>query len=270
MLNLDPNLLPQIVRQGSSLTRTRPFWRNKGVSLQAQARFLTQQMSPVFITFSCADLQWHDLHCQMPRYDDFLAGNDIVRCQIVWENVQDCPHIVAYYLDLRFRAFLQLVVKPYLGFTDHWWRYEWQSRGSGHLHCLFWVPTAPSLGQSTAELRSIFAQYWGNKITAWNPSPSRAPDAQNPASLLFSDVANSMDQFSAFLNRLQMHTICRPGACLRVKKGSEDTPYCRFFFPRPLFDDPVVTKEINHKSWLFSLARNVPDMNQCSPLITMG
>ncbi len=67
-----------------------------------------------------------------------------------------------------------------------------------------------------------------------------------------------------------MHTICRPGACLRVKKGSDNTPYCRFFFPRPLFDDPVVTKDINHKSWLFSPARNVPDTNQCSPLITMG
>ena len=67
-----------------------------------------------------------------------------------------------------------------------------------------------------------------------------------------------------------MHSVCRPGACLRVKKGLDNTPYCRFFFPRPLFDDPVVTKDINHKSWLFSPARNVPDMNQCSPLITMG
>ena len=55
-LNSDPNLLPQIVRQGSSLTGTRPFWKNRGTSLQAQARFLTPQMSPMFITFSCADL----------------------------------------------------------------------------------------------------------------------------------------------------------------------------------------------------------------------
>jgi ATP-dependent DNA helicase PIF1 len=32
-LNSDSNLLPQIVRQGSSLTRTRPFWRNKSALL---------------------------------------------------------------------------------------------------------------------------------------------------------------------------------------------------------------------------------------------
>jgi hypothetical protein len=83
-------------------------------------------------------------------------------------------------------------------------------------------------------------------------------------------MVNSNDQFTAFLNRLQMHLVCRPGACLWVKKGKDKTLYCRFFFPRPLFDDPVVTKDINHKSWLFSLAWNICDMNQCSMPITIG
>jgi hypothetical protein len=50
-LDSDPNLLPQIV------TGTRPFWKNRGASLQAQAQFLTPQMSLIFITFSCADLK---------------------------------------------------------------------------------------------------------------------------------------------------------------------------------------------------------------------
>ena len=77
-LNSDPNLLPQIVHQGSSLTGTHPFWKNRGVSLQAQAQFLTPQMLPVFIIFSCTDLQWHDLHRQLPWYDEFLAGNDTI------------------------------------------------------------------------------------------------------------------------------------------------------------------------------------------------
>jgi hypothetical protein len=144
-LNSNPNLLSQIVRQGLSLTGTHPFWKNRGALLQAQARFLTLQMSPVFITFSCADLQWHNLHRQLPRYDEFLASNDIVRRRIMWQNVQDCPHIVAHYLDLWFRAFLWLVLKPYLGYSDYWWRYEWQVCGSGHVHCLFWIPSAPSL-----------------------------------------------------------------------------------------------------------------------------
>ena len=86
-LDTDPALLGSIVRQGSGLTGTRPFWKNRGYSLDAQARFLTPQISPVFITFSCADLQWHDLHRQLPRYDEFLARNDTVRRNIIWQNV---------------------------------------------------------------------------------------------------------------------------------------------------------------------------------------
>jgi hypothetical protein len=40
-LQTDEFLLPQIVRQGSTLTGTRPFWRIKRSTLQAQACFLT-------------------------------------------------------------------------------------------------------------------------------------------------------------------------------------------------------------------------------------
>ena len=55
-LQTDNSLLPQIVCQGSMLTGTRLFWRNRGTSLQAQACFLTPSMSPVFVTFSAADM----------------------------------------------------------------------------------------------------------------------------------------------------------------------------------------------------------------------
>jgi ATP-dependent DNA helicase PIF1 len=158
-LDTDPALLPQIVRQGSCLPSTRPYWRTRGNGLQAQARCLSPVASPVFVTFSCADMQWHDLQRHLPRFQEYLTGNDLARQRIVWDNIQDNPHIVAHYLDLRFRAFLKHVVRPYLQYTDHWIRYEWQHRGSGHLHCLFWVPSAPPMDQSTEESRARFAQY---------------------------------------------------------------------------------------------------------------
>src|SRR3984885_13885943 len=67
-----------------------------------------------------------------------------------------------------------------------------------------------------------------------------------------------------------MHSACRVPYCLRARKGSDQPLVCRFFFPRPLFTDPVVTKEIDHKAWLFSPARNQETLNQCAPVITMG
>ena len=267
----DEGLLPQIIRQGSALPGTRPFWRNQGCGLQAQARFLSPKMSPVFVTFSAADMQWKDLHRHFPNWDRVASADDRTQYNFIWDSVQSNPHIIAEYLVLRLRAFKEYVLRPYLGYEDSWQRMEWQSRGSGHEHGLFWVRDAPPLlvDDDLDETRARFAQYWGQLITAWNPDQLRAPDARNPASLAPGDVANTTDQFAAFLNRLQMHSTCRAPYCLRYKDGSL-CPQCRFFFPRPLFNAPVVTREINHKSWLFSPARNQGLLNQCAPAITIG
>ena len=266
----DEGLLPQIVRQGSMLPGTRPFWRNKGCSLQAQARFLSPEMSPVFITFSAADVQWQDLHRHFPGWVNVTLADDHTRHTFAWDGVQNNPHIIAEYLVIRLRIFREHVLRPYLHFTDYWERLEWQARGTGHCHALFWIPTAPALDQESEESRALFAQYWGALITAWNPDQLRAPDARNPASLAPADVANTADQFTAFVNRLQIHSTCRAPYCLRATKDLDAPLTCRFFFPRPLFSAPVVTKEINHKSWLFSPARNQANLNQCAPIIAMG
>jgi ATP-dependent DNA helicase PIF1 len=268
-LHTDKSLLPQIVRQAAVLPGTRPYWANRGGNLLAHARFLSSHAAPVFVTFSCADMQWHELQRHLPRFTDYNTGEARTRQRIVWSNIQDYPHIVAHYLDIRFRAFLKHVLYPYLGVTDHWYRYEWQHRGSGHIHCLLWVTDAPPLDPSTDRARAEFARYWGERVTAWNPDPARLPDVRNPASLPTTDVANTADQFAALLNRLQQHSTCRPSYCLRKKKGG-NTIRCRFFYPRPLSDQPVVTKEINHKSYIFAPSRNQALANQCSPVITLG
>jgi hypothetical protein len=67
-----------------------------------------------------------------------------------------------------------------------------------------------------------------------------------------------------------MYSACQALYCLQVKKGSDESSICCFFFSRLLFPDPVVTRDINHKSWLFSPAWNQGTLNQCAPVITMG
>jgi hypothetical protein len=125
------------------------------------------------------------------------------------------------------------------------------------------------MDQSTSDLRDIFASFWGEYITAWNPNPERLPDRRNPASIPPNDIVNTADQFASLANRLQMHPICSAPYCLRRRKGAEQLT-CRFHYPRALTDVPIVTKAINNQSWLFSPARNQPNLNQCTPVITMG
>jgi hypothetical protein len=125
------------------------------------------------------------------------------------------------------------------------------------------------MDMDSEESHHAFACYWGKKITTHNPYSSRLPDARNPASLAPPDVANTPNQFVAFLNRFQTH-VCRQRYCLHVRSGFDEPPRCRFFFPRELSPELVVTKKINHKSWLFSPVRNQVTLNQCSTVITMG
>ncbi len=267
-LQADNSLLRHIVRSGAAIPGTRPYWRKQGYHLHTYARFLSD-ISPVFVTLSCADMQWDDLQRHQPRYTEYSNSSDAIRLKIVWDNVQNYPHVIAHYPEIRLQAFMRLVVKPLLGYTDYWHRYEWQARGSGHIHCLLWVIRSPKMDQSTSDLRDIFASFWGEYITAWNPNPERLPDRRNPASIPPNDIVNTADQFASLANRLQMHPICSAPYCLRRRKGAEQLT-CRFHYPRALTDVPIVTKAINNQSWLFSPARNQPNLNQCTPVITMG
>jgi hypothetical protein len=80
------------------------------MGLEAIAWFLSPATSPVFVTFSCADMQWHDLQYHLPHFSDYLTGNNQAQQWIVWDNIQDHPHVVAGFLDLWFCLFLQHIL----------------------------------------------------------------------------------------------------------------------------------------------------------------
>ncbi|KID80837.1 ATP-dependent DNA helicase PIF1 [Metarhizium guizhouense ARSEF 977] len=270
LLGEESTLLKSIVRSGATLTGTRPYWRQKENALKATARYFGTT-GTVFCTWSCADHQWDDLHRHLPRYVQWRDGTDEDRRKIAWENVQRFPHIIAAWLDIRFKAFLKYVMTSFLGLDDYWFRYEWQARGTGHIHCIIWMRDSPAMGARTPEQREAFAQYWNKKVTAVNPNPNstRPADARNPASLPFIHICNTDEQVAIFMNRFQMHARCAPGRCLRKNKTT-DVVECRFFFPRELQERALVTKSINKKSWMFGVERNVERLAQCSPVMALG
>ena len=116
-------------------------------------------MSPVFVTFSAADMQWQDLYRHFSGFSDVVTADDRTQRTFIWDRVQHNPHIVAHYLVICLQAFTDYVLRPFLGFTDSWDWLEWQACGSGHSYSLFWIPTAPLLDQDTDELQAEFARY---------------------------------------------------------------------------------------------------------------
>ena len=141
----------------------------------------------LFLTFSAADLQWYDMQRVLPRFDEYAVAEDRIKRSIAWDNIRNQPHLVSEWLVRRFQHFQTAVLKPLFGYTDSWFRFEWQARGSGHMHGLIWLDDAPAMNISTEEKRLTFAEYWSHHISAVNPRPCRSPDAVHPSSLPFAE-----------------------------------------------------------------------------------
>ena len=123
----------------------------RAIALQAQARFLSPSMSPVFVTFSAADMQWQDLHRHFPGFADLATADDRTRRKFVWDGVQENPHIVAHYLAIRLRPLRSTFYARCSVSRTPGYRFEWQARGLATSTALFWIPTAPPLDQETDE-----------------------------------------------------------------------------------------------------------------------
>src|SRR3954454_6306303 len=87
----------------------------------------------IFFTFSAADLHWPELHklMQLERhFSEEIADSAKQRQNNIIEN----PHIASWFFHKRFEIFFHDVLKKYWELEDWWYRYEWQHRGSVHVH----------------------------------------------------------------------------------------------------------------------------------------
>jgi len=164
-------LLESIVRWTGSIRGTRAYWGVKLQELLAMAYAL--KCSSAFITFSAADNHWHSLHRHMPRYQEWLAADELHRMRISVANLRDNPHISAFHFHRRQQLFVKLLLVGKFNLVEHWDRLEWQGRGSPHSHGLYWFEGAHLPDMSSEELRETFAKFWGIHVHALNPETNR-------------------------------------------------------------------------------------------------
>ncbi len=175
----------------------------------------------LFVTWSAADIQWDDLHRHLPKYTeplDFVS--DPNRHQIASHHVIKNPHIVAEYLVRRVSFFMKHIVKNLFKVADFWYRFEWQSRGSGHVHGFICLEDQPPPSTKTEKSREKFAKYWASMVSPINPHQSLPQLGVNPESLPISEQKNTLRDLSECLNRFQRYQHCTPSYCLKKKKGT--------------------------------------------------
>ena len=289
------NLGRSIARWSSNVSGLSPYWYREKRELIAICKV---HCPHAFVTFSAADTHWNELHRLIEQQRAAGTGTQPLNIQSLSEagrktrkikNLIEYPHIAAEYLHKRFIAFLNRVLKKdlRLKLAHHWFRYEWQFRGSGHIHGFLWFVGAPDISTldiDVIEDRERIRVYFGEEIVRGRVTLANQPPAVvNPVShaLPFdmSDAGIEKD-LTELVNRVQQHSCsCY---CLRPKKKSprqygilredlapqgEPEMECRFGFALPIRHERSIEKDVSTGRYMFYLQRDeeATRINQFSP-----
>lgn len=141
---------------------------------------------------------------------------------------------------------------------DYWYRFEWQHRGSPHIHGLLWLDDAPDcdkIDSITDDQRQDIIDYFDGIVQAQLGrlhSSSSLP--QNPCRRRFSDLTNEEleDDLDMLLSSIQRHTKC--GSHCMQKKRNSNILSCRFGYPIQCQEESTLFKDAG--VWKFLPKRN--------------
>ena len=119
----------RVLHYASSLRGTRQYWMKQRSRLIAMVQDLG--LPSVFFTHSAADHQWPEL-ARLLSPDDPTSSSS--RSRAVIEN----PAISDWFFSHRIQKFVEVFYVDLLGAQDYWFRFEWQHRGSPHVHGIAW------------------------------------------------------------------------------------------------------------------------------------
>ena len=170
-----------------------------------------------FVSLSAADTRWPYLLQSLGRIVDHKEYSLQEIQEMSFQNrtrlINSDPVTCARFFDRRFQFFLKHILykPPYpLGkISDHFYRIEFQHRGSPHVHMILFSEDAPKYtkGEDDSSVLSYIDKYISCSLT---PAPDTAPYI-----------------------KYQIHSHSKT-----CRKGGR--PTCRFHFPLPPFDSTII------------------------------
>ena len=224
----------------ASLRGTAPYWFKQRSRLIAMVD--TLGLPTVFFTHSAADLQWPELAGLMcPDDPDSISSHTKALC--------NNPALADWFFYERISQFIKAFYCDVIGCCDYWMRFEWQHRGSPHVHGLAWLPNAPDVQASldSDEGRLKLVSFVDSVVSTTNPAilpdgsnASEAPLAKTDPHICnkpYSEVEDIQQDLIDLIATCQRHTRCSAAYCLKTKNGQQQ---CRFGYPKPLQEDTVL------------------------------
>ena len=134
--------MSKVSRYIGNIAGTNAYWNKVREELKA---IITNVGAPtLFFTFSSADMHWPELHALFGENGSVNATSELKR-----QNVINNLHIVDWFFTQRLEKFVKHWLYDTLGADWHWFRYEYQGRGSIHCHGTAKLSNDPGLCQLT-------------------------------------------------------------------------------------------------------------------------
>lgn len=249
----DPNhdLAASIMYYGTNLRGTRAYWRQRCSELIQMVRQLGTPT--IFFTLSAADYHWPDLFRILSPDTDPNLLDERQRSTLMHEN----PSTVAWFFQKRCDIFMKKFMTRFFPVKDFWYRFEWQFRGSPHIHGLLWLENAPGCNDIDSlndQARARIVEYFDRLVSACINERYIVVPQTNPCRRRYSDLnqAEITSDLDRLLSAVQRHSRCGP-YCMR-KKRSTRLLTCRFGFPIPL--EASSSLRLESGSWKFIPRRN--------------
>ena len=156
-------------------------------------------------------------------------------------------------------------------------RFEWQHRGSPHVHGLAWLPQAPDVERLLSSHDDVpdsgkaqVIKYADSLVSTRNPAvlpegshiDSALAPKTNPhiCNQVYGDVIDLHQDLADLVATCQRHTRCSAAYCLCTRNGQQE---CRFGYPKPL--QPRTEIILEEEPTLFT-ERNDGMVNSFKPL----
>ena len=235
----------RVLHYAATLRGTRQYWFRQRSRLIAMVD--TLGLPTIFFTHSAADLQWPELAKLIcPDDADSRSARNIA--------LQENPAIADWFFYHRIQKFAKAYYVDILGASDYWLRFEWQHRGSPHVHGLAWLKDAPDVRRIEDPQESGAQQdiinYVDKLVSTTNPAVlpngSNVGDAPAPKTdphichQAYSNIDDLDQDLADLVATCQRHTRCSAAYCLRTRGGTQQ---CRFGFPKPLQPDTALVTE---------------------------
>ncbi|KAK3104656.1 hypothetical protein FSP39_007268 [Pinctada imbricata] len=304
--NGDTSAGKKILYFGSSIRGTNQYWNQRARELRSLIQYKINDgkgLPSFFTTGSCAEFYFKPLRRLLGMYVEKVRGEsiDLSDKNALFSILQEYPHVVSHYFDLRTQSYFKEIMGPVFGVDSYWYRQEFaKSRGMIHWHGLCWrtdrephnlLHEATTEGLSEDECATRLAEWASSQfgLTAchpagrdqegnpkknfWPPPEGTAPppsDDSNPLIKLLMDVSSSqeslLEDHLLLSNRFNLHRCS--SYCLNTT-NSRQNPICRMEFPKQERSAPAIVKDRN-RSMRLELERDHPALVQHSKFHTQG